>query len=127
MIKYFLFFILTFLPFQLFADEIVIKSFTADWCSACQTISKKVWEDKDVEKIFKDNKIKFEKLKFEDNRELFYKYKCRSLPTTIIISKTDKEDLELTRFGYKTKADFLDSLKKVLDKHEKMVIIEVRK
>jgi thiol:disulfide interchange protein len=126
MIKYFIFFILILLPFQLFADEIVIKSFTADWCSACQTMSKKVWEDKDVEKLFKDNKIKFEKLKFEDNRELFYKYKCRSLPTTII-SKTDKEELELTRFGYKTKADFLDSLKKVLDKYEGKVIIKEEK
>jgi thioredoxin-related protein len=127
MFRHILFFVFILLPFQCFADEIIIKSFTANWCSACQTMHKKVWEDKEVEDLLKKNDIKFELLKFEDNRELFYKYKCKSLPTTIIISKSDKEEVELSRFGYKSKQDFLELLKKTLDKTNKTNIIEVKK
>lgn len=88
--------------------------FGATWCGPCKQMKAYVWNKKnnDLHELLKGRNIKLIKLDWDtkNHRELFNKYKVRTLPQTILVKKdTNKKLVHYT--GYVNKNILLEKIK----------------
>jgi thiol-disulfide isomerase/thioredoxin len=121
MIKTFILFIALILSISTFsfATEYTIHFVSADFCSACKQMDKKVLQDKKIVELLKKNNLIIKHLDYYKDAKQIEKYKVKSIPILVILQK----EKEIVRFTGYTSVDKLEKalkdLKNPLDKVDK--------
>jgi thiol-disulfide isomerase/thioredoxin len=74
-----------------YEGDIIVYAFGAKWCAPCKVMKERTWNHPDLKRFMKDNKIRLIQLDSDklEHFEYFKYYEVRSLPTVLILNKSN--------------------------------------
>lgn len=97
--------------------DFIVYHMGAEWCAPCKQLKNQTWQDNEVKKFMRDNKIKLSFLDYDTrkDKEYFTFYNVRSLPTVLFVQKGNLKNVEKRMVGFVGPREMLSIMQEELN------------